>query len=61
MDGFGQRRIAPYENFEIPAGTILVTPVDPEDIPGTPEEMVSDSLNGFDDFFDHYYDEDDDI
>lgn len=55
MEGFGQRRIAPYENYEIPAGTILVTPVDPDDIPETPEETISDPLNGFDEFFDHYY------
>lgn len=62
IEGFGERRIAPYEDFEIPEGMPLMTPVDPEDIPGPLEQMTADPYNGFDDFFDEYFessDEDD--
>ncbi len=60
IDGFGERRIAPYEDFELPEGMPLTTPVNPEHIPGPLEQITADPLNGFDDFFDAYYDDDDD-
>ena len=57
INGFIERRIAPYD-VDLPEGTPLLTAVEIVDIPGPMEDWISDPLNGFDEFFDAYWDED---
>jgi hypothetical protein len=52
IEGFAERRIIPYENFEFPEGVALITPITLEDPPEPLEEMTADPHNGFDEFFD---------
>ena len=60
LDGFGARRIAPYENIELPMNAHILSFVEQEDLPPAPEEWITDPLEGFDEFFDAYFDDTDD-
>ena len=59
LDGFGARRIAPYENIELPMNAHILSFVEQEDVPQAPEEWIMDPLEGFDEFFDAYFDDTD--
>jgi hypothetical protein len=59
LDGFGARRIAPYENIELPMNANILSFVELEDFPQAPEEWTTDPLEGFDEFFDAYFDDTD--
>jgi hypothetical protein len=58
--GFAKRNIVPYENIERPIQGSLVSIVDASDVPVNEDELIADPFNGFEDFFGHYWDNNED-
>lgn len=54
-DGFAKRQIEPYDNLELPITTDLLSFMEQDEMPPQTEEFIVDSLDGFDEFFDAYF------
>jgi hypothetical protein len=59
INGFITRQIEPYADFETPETANLVTFIETNEPPIEKGELISDPLNGFDEFFDAYFDRQD--
>jgi hypothetical protein len=56
INGFISRQIEPFDTVDLPVNANIVSIVEPDDFPVPSDELIADPLNGFDEFFDAYFD-----
>jgi hypothetical protein len=59
INGFITRQIEPYDDLESPETANLAAVLETSEPPVEIEKWISDPLNGFDEFFDSYFDRQD--
>jgi hypothetical protein len=58
LGGFAKRRIEPFQNSEFPANEAIFSFLEIEETAQESEDWIEDPLNGFDEFFDAYFNQD---
>jgi hypothetical protein len=59
IDGFIARQIEPYDDFELPEDTPVLSLIEAAEMPTQTGDIFSDPLDGFDEFFDAYFERQD--